>query len=358
MQIYVAYACNENYACQTAVSIGSLCEQNKGHAVSIYLLADGMRTGSLRRIRALVESFGQRITVIPMRPLFQGMDFHTDDRHPDTIYAKLFLPAVCHADRLLYLDSDTVVTASLAALFSMDMGNACIAGVRMPYSEQKKREAGLPPGSPYVCDGMLLMNLKAWRREHLTEKCMAYIKRCGGTPKQQSEGVVNHIADGRIQVLAPEYNLMSGMLLWSADQLASLYRVSDYYTERELAYAREHPVVIHYLDELFLRPWYARSDHPYRNVYQTYSQMTGFAACAGEMPGKLRIRTRVLRNLNAMLPFPVFLKLYHAVCGLKLNGSPRFTDRKKQIHKKGKAFRRNGRFIWITGKKRADRKKK
>lgn len=147
------------------------------------------------------------------------------------------------------------------------------------------------------------------------QKCTDYICSHFGNPPMLSEGTVNYVSQGLVKVLPPEYNLMSGMLLWKGWQLAELYRASDYYTEDMLVHAREYPIVIHYLNELYIRPWYKNSDHPYREVYLRYLHILGWDKKVRMQAGSIRMRTRMLRMLNRILPFWIFRKLYHAVKG-------------------------------------------
>lgn len=75
--------------------------------------------------------------------------------------------------------------------------------------------------------------------------------------------------------------------------------------------ANEHPVLIHYLNELYIRPWFCNSDHPYRKEYEKYDAKI----CEGQhlktgKKGRLKVRTRILRLLYTWLPFALFVKIY------------------------------------------------
>lgn len=335
MPFYVSYACNEAYKIQTMVSMISLCRNCGEDELTILLIEDHMSENSLREMRMLVKACKRRLIIIPLHTLLGNLYLDGESRHPHTVYAKLFLADVCQAEKILYLDSDTVVLAPLAPLIQMKMENVYAAGVKMPYSPKKKASVGLALEEPYLCDGILLINLEKWRLDHMTEKCVSYIRQWNGHPPMLSEGTVNHVLHGSVKVLPPEYNLMSGMILWRADQLSGLYGVEDYYSEQELLHAREHPVIIHFLDELYIRPWYSNSDHPYRKYYQEYFRMINktHVRKAEEKSrkeksrkikrkkqrntkcGKLQKRTRILRIMNRLLPFWLFSKIYRTVKG-------------------------------------------
>ena len=311
MTFHVAYACDENYIEQTMVSMASLMEHNQTHKIVIYLIESKIGRESLQKICHLVEQYKQSFICIALDDLLKGIDFTLGERHPKTIYAKLFLDQVCEADRILYLDSDTVITSSLEDLWKMDFQDAYIAGVAMPYTTDIKRKLGLTSEMDYFCDGIVLINLKVWRNKQVAEQCREYIMRQKGNPYMLSEGVINAVAGEYRITLPPKYNLMSTFLLWNAKQIKELFDVSHLYTQEQIELARKNPVIIHYLNELYIRPWYRNSDHPYRDEYMKWREKIGW-----NMPmesGIRSMRTKGVIVLNKVLPFSWFCRIYRLV---------------------------------------------
>lgn len=311
MTFHVAYACDENYIEQTMVSMASLMEHNQTHKIVIYLIESKIGRESLQKICHLVEQYKQSFICIALDDLMKGIDLTLDERHPKTIYAKLFLDQVCEADRILYLDSDTVITSSLEDLWKMDFQDAYIAGVAMPYTTDIKRKLGLTSEMDYFCDGIVLINLKVWRNKQVAEQCREYIMRQKGNPYMLSEGVINAVAGEYRITLPPKYNLMSTFLLWNAKQIKELFDVFHFYTQEQIEQARKNPVIIHYLNELYIRPWYRNSDHPYRDEYMKWREKIGW-----DMPmesGIRSMRTKGVIVLNKVLPFSWFCRIYRLV---------------------------------------------
>ena len=218
---------------------------------------------------------------------------------------------VCEADRILYLDSDTVITSSLEDIWKMDFQDAYIAGVAMPYTTDIKRKLGLTSEMDYFCDGIVLISLKVWRNKQVAEQCREYNKRQKGNPYMLSEGVINAVAGEYRITLPPKYNLMSTFLLWNAKQIKELFDVSHFYTQEQIELARKNPVIIHYLNELYIRPWYRNSDHPYRGEYMKWREKIGW-----NMPmesGIRSMRTKGVIVLNKVLPFSWFCRIYRLV---------------------------------------------
>ena len=311
MIFHVAYACDENYIEQTMISMASLMEHNQAYEIVIYLIGNQISRKSLQKINDLVEKYRQSLVCVALDELIHGLDLILDQRHPKTIYAKLFLDQVCDADRILYLDSDTVIMSSLEELWKMNLKDSYIAGVSMPYTAAIKKKFGLTSETDYFCDGILLINLDLWRKEKIAERCRNYIEKNSGNPYMLSEGVINAVAGTHRVTLPPKYNVMSVVLLWNEKQIKQLFSILHFYTQEQIEQARKNPVIIHYLNELFIRPWYKNSDHPFRCNYIEWRKKLGWGMPVKK--GKRSMRTKGVLVLDKILPFPWFYRIYQVI---------------------------------------------
>lgn len=311
MTFHIAYSCNSRYVEQTMVSMVSVMENNRGDKIIFYLIEDGVDYSAIQLIKKMVEKYGQSLIVKKLVEMIGNNCVEGDKGHPKTIYAKIFLSDICNADRILYLDSDTVICDSLSELWKMDLQDCYIAGVKMPYSDQIKSKLRLNTNDAYVCDGVLMLNLEKWRTEDLKQKCLDYINDYHGEPFMLSEGTVNYIAQKHVKILEPKYNLMSSMILWTASQVRELFNCPNYYSNQDVIMAREKPVIVHYLNELYIRPWFANSDHPYRKIYLEYRTKAGYNGKL--LSVKQRKKTLMLKFLNKYMPFCMFKQIYRNV---------------------------------------------
>ena len=309
----VAYSCNDNFFHQTEISVLSLLEHNAKMDITVYFIDGGCTENHVHRLKELVEKYAKKIvirtleTLLPQE-LLANEEIITDDRHPATVYAKLFLDLCCDEERILYLDSDTVICESLLHLWEADMADNLAMGIQMPYSEEFRRKNSLPENGPFLCDGVVLINLELWKKWKITKRICSYLKENHYQPPMMSEGVLNHICKGHIGVLVPSYNLMSSMILWNARQIKELYDVREYYSEEEINEARRHPVIVHFLNEIYIRPWYRNSNHPYRAVYGKYEEELGIGSPKDRQHC---LRMAIMLFLNKYLPYWVFKKIFH-----------------------------------------------
>ncbi len=306
--IGIVYACNDAYIRQTLVSAVSVWKYNPD--AKIYLIGDGISKESNKLIDHVTGIYGKTIQRFELKTVLPELNLDEKDRHPYTIYAKLFLEKILEEDRVLYLDSDVIVSGALDELFERDMSRESVAGVLMPYSSKLKHHMGIMQGSPYICDGIVLINLELWRKERKGQQCAQYIKECNGNPPMLSEGTLNYICQGTIGSLHPKYNLMPSMLMYQLDEIKRLFRADCYYSKAEkIKEAVQSPVIIHYMNELYNRPWLEPCDHPFRDDYRTLEKEIFGENCFDMVP--LSRHTRMTVWLRKHLPFGLFAALYH-----------------------------------------------
>ena len=87
------------------------------------------------------------------------------------LYAATFIPS---AERLIYIDCDTLVVGDIEKLYNTDLKGMCIAAV--PDGNAKKHIERLKL-ERYINSGVLLMDLKAFREQHIEDEFTAYIRK-------------------------------------------------------------------------------------------------------------------------------------------------------------------------------------
>lgn len=315
MILNIMYACNERYVMQAGVSILSLCENNQEFdKLNIYFVEDNLSDTSKNQLLSIVEKYNRSIYFYSMHEVCVQNIIKQESRHPNTIYAKLFMGFLEQVDKILYLDCDSVVSGSFKNLWEMDMGDCIIAGVAMPYSVEVKEKIGMKESDMYICDGFVLIDLIKWRRDQLEDRCVEYIRRWQGMPPMLSEGTINHVCRGRIMILEPKYNLMSIMLLLDAAKISRFFGIEKYYVDEEIREARDRPVFIHYLNELYNRPWNKKCDHPMKEEYYKYLDMSPWRGAAlGE--SDILLKSKVVKWMLKHLPIGIVLKIRSDLAG-------------------------------------------
>lgn len=293
---------------QTIVSMVSLVQHNDN--IQLYLIIDGVSKKNQKLASDILLKYHQAIIFVNINDVLPvGLYLDGKDRHPRTIYTKLFLERICDAEKILYLDSDVIVEQNLNELFTRDMSYETVAGVLMPYSSKLKERVHVKKETPYICDGVVLFNMKQWKQKKKMSACIDYINYYKGAPAMLSEGTLNHICAGEIGILDPIYNVMPSMLMYSLPQICQLFRADCYYNEEKIKEAKMTPAIIHFMNELYNRPWYEPCKHPMKYCYRKSEQ---------EAFGENQVVQKSLAKhtcftvwLIEHLPFAIFSLLYH-----------------------------------------------
>lgn len=269
----IAYSCNDYYIPQTGISIISLCENNKDiDEIIIYFIGKDVSKENVGILRNLTERYNRKFEYIDFDSIAYDLNISAIGRHIETIYAKVFFSRIEGMDKIIYLDSDTVVTGSLAPLWDEDLSDSYM-GVVQTFSKNKA-ELGILESEPFFNDGMAIVNVDYCRKNHLTEKVLKVIDEYNGNPPTLSEGALNKVCQGHIKYISLRWNCMAGILYFARLDVKELAKDLDQYSLYDIKDSCENPVVIHYLTAFYNRPWFVPCSHPYKDCYSHYKSLS------------------------------------------------------------------------------------
>jgi len=89
---------------------------------------------------------------------------------------RLLIPEVIPEERLLYVDTDALVTGDLSDLYAADLTDCDVVGVRdTGIKPQQLKSIGLPADHAYINAGVMLMNLQRIRQRDLMPRWLDLI---------------------------------------------------------------------------------------------------------------------------------------------------------------------------------------
>ena len=307
MKLNVAYSCNSAYICHTGISLISLFENNKDFAeIEIFFISKDTTKDDISSLKRICDRYGRILTVICFEKLCTGLEVSTISRHIHTIYAKLFFSRIYGIDKILYIDSDTIINGPLDELWQIDLNDNTFAGVNAR-AINDARELNLSKDAPFINDGITLINLTACRVKNITEKFIKFIQQHNGKPPYLSEGTINKVCMGNILVIHPKFNLMSGLIGYKENKYSD---VKNFYSDEIIIQATKEPIIIHYLSGFFNRPWSIYCKHPMKDRYLYFKSMSEWA----ELPlirEKLPLRLKLIGILFEFLPRNIYYLLQY-----------------------------------------------
>lgn len=321
MRLNVMYSTDENYAQHAIASIISLLERNTDfNDIYIYLVENKLCEETKNYIKNIVNEFRRKVIFISIEEVCRN--FKKNDDFPISAYARLFISHIDNIDKILYLDCDTIINGTLLDLWNVDIEDYLVAGVQDNPAMYMSAIVGMGRQDRYINSGVLLINLKKWRNDNIEQIFIDFINKYNGSVPHHDQGVINGVCKGKILVLNPKYNMMPEMIYFGKEKIMKLYNIKNYYEEKEIFYAIENPVIIHYISKFYNRPWNETCTHPHKRLYKDYLEKYNWNYTITKQ--ELDKGTLIRRYIFNKYPFSIY-KTFEKILNIK---------RKKYIKKK------------------------
>lgn len=274
----IVYASDDNFAEIMGVSMLSLFENNKGKLeIVVYVLDSGIKDDNREKLELLAKQYGRQLVFVSTKDVSGQLNSVKQDRGGASQFARLFLskllPETC--ERVLYIDCDTIIRHPIKDLYETDFEGNIICGVMDCISKQHRARLGLKENATYINSGMMLIDLCAWRDQHIEEKIEAVIKKFNGHVPYADQGIVNLALQGHIKCVHPKYNCISVYTAFSFNDLLEYRQPSACISSAEIEEAKKDPVIAHFVTLFCIsRPWMKNSRGPFFDGWRFYKQMS------------------------------------------------------------------------------------
>ena len=308
----IVYASDKNYAGLTAISAVSAVKHNPN--AKIILLGYNLEPEAQDLVRVRVENAGGRFKYYDVSIAIENLRARGYCGYTSyATYARIFIPEVLASEgKVIYLDGDTLVNGSLSGLVEMDLdGKPFAFGVDcVPYAYRKV--INLPRSIPYFNAGVMVIDLKVWRKKRCTERFLDELANPQGPNPLGDQDIFARAFPGEIALLDPRWNFISHFFLFS---YAGLKRVVGgrnllLFSKEAFDAAKKNPRIFHFLGHTLGRPWYTGSRHPMRKLYQAAAKEADLADIAEQK--RPMLKEYVLQYyLHKYLPQAVFDLICH-----------------------------------------------
>lgn len=282
--VNICFACSNDYVEHLATAIYSLVyNANKFRTYDILILHSNITTDSMNVVMRIVEKYPNfSIRFIDVSEYQHLMQYEVGAYYSiETNYRLLLLSEPFNQyDKIIYLDSDTVVNADICNLFDMDISNYYVGAVKdsiIRYYQHSKRAIHYNKGHLYNINtyrtkflnlkypesyfnaGVLLINLKECRKDIPFQRVVDTLH--GEDYVYNDQDVLNILFNSKCMLLDISWNYMNN--------------VEEFYNSRIEEYVnlysdlkRNDYNIIHYIGQL--KPWNSkvRLDEYYHKYYK------------------------------------------------------------------------------------------
>lgn len=322
MKLDVMYQSSNLYAPMAGVSITSLLENNRHFdEINIYILDDGISEENKKRFHALSQKYSRPIRFINAADISKKAEALNAPkwRGTYTMYCKLFSLTMLpdSIDRIVYLDSDTLVCGKLDELAMIDLSGAPCAMVVAPYYNKNKRFIGLKEDDIYYEAGNIVFNLDYWKKNNCEDQVVSYIKNPDSRYYAADMDILNALFSKQICKLPLRYGVCSGHYLYSPKQIYQIYLLNEqlFYPLDEIEEASAHPVVCHFTGGgISGRPWESGNFHARGKLWTdclSRSLWNDYVMRPVQPTPLLKVQRMLYKVLPSLLYVPIHRMMLH-----------------------------------------------
>ncbi|RTZ18467.1 glycosyltransferase family 8 protein, partial [Streptococcus pneumoniae] len=175
----VVFAGDYAYIRQIETAMKSLCRHNSH--LKIYLLNQDIPQEWFSQIRIYLQEMGGDL--IDCKLIGSQFQMNWSNKLPHInhmTFARYFIPDFVTEDKVLYLDSDLIVTGDLTDLFELDLGENYLAAARSCFG------AGVGFNA-----GVLLINNKKWGSETIRQKLIDLTEKEHENVEEGDQSILN-----------------------------------------------------------------------------------------------------------------------------------------------------------------------
>lgn len=281
--INVVLASDDNYAQHIAVVITSIMIKTQ-KSVCFFVINDNISKEKMEKLKNTALNFKSDIKFINVyKENFSKV--YLSGHVSRAAYFRLALAEVLplNIEKVIYLDVDLLVYDDINKLWQYDLQGFPLGAVpdygimaSKRLCKQKKEVIGLPIGNKYFNSGVLLMDLKEWRKNDYTKQILELINKKRFPHHDQD--VLNKIfiynwkeLDLRWNIIPPVNNLFFKVLINSKLRGNAIE-------------AKKDPGIIHYAGRY--KPWEFHKYNGFNDMYYEYLKQTAFSDVIMPQPSK------------------------------------------------------------------------
>ena len=292
--MHLACGANHAYLPHSAAMLHSvLADGGVGDVHVHYLKGADVTPDDEARLGGMVRRLGGEISFLEVTDP-RASALPTTDLYPVNHWYRVFLPDLLSGlEKVLYLDSDTVVLDSLAPLWETDLEGhylAAVTNVLQADHFHRPAELGMAEPGLYFNSGVMLLNLAEMRRGGVTDRIIEWAEANPRLDWPEQDAMNVAMAERRLG-LHPRWNCMHSVLRFPWAAHAFGYEAIEE--------ARDKPAIRHFEGPLMNKPWHILSEPQMSEPYFAHRRQTPWPEVAREGATPRNRLRRLRRRLRS-----------------------------------------------------------
>lgn len=278
----VVWSTSDSYSEIAATSVVSLLENCKDvDFINIYIIDMGITKEHKKWIEDIVKQYGRNFVFLEKLNIEELTQTHIDvGRWHISTFSRLFLLHILpkNVDKIIYIDCDMIIRHSLKRLWEMDMEDSWVMSADDCRGMMYRDNIGIPRDSLYTNNGLMVIDLKAWKENDVEQLYIDFIRKYNGNITYMDQGVLNGVLQPmkKVKLLPISYNAQTICYDLGYEGLEACRRPVWAYQKSDFDKDIADPYVVHFTTCFMsgTRPWMKGDKHPYRDEFIMYRTMT------------------------------------------------------------------------------------
>jgi len=278
--INIAMSLNNDYTYPIMVSMTSiLLNSNKNTSIHFHILkGNDVDIENQNKILSLKHiNKNTNFTFYDVGNRFNGWIHGKKKITVAGFYRSIIGELIKNVDKIIYLDGDTLIYGDLYEMYQINMDNLYFRGIREILPSYYKPVIN---SSRFICDGVMLMNLKLIREDHFYETFRDYyLKFYNKRIYFGDQHIINTLFRDKIDFLPPKF----GIWFMTEENFKEYNSLNPLiYTIDELREANNKPIIRHLWGktqegiDLLEKPWLFNKPCKIKEEWKYYANKTGY----------------------------------------------------------------------------------
>ena len=311
-ELNLIYTVDDNFLPLVSTSLVSVIENNKEKNINVFVATEkDETTDNFLKIVRHHECDNVHIKHVNAKKydnVFEEYKMNKWGSNSYYIYWRLVIPEIINVDYAIYVDADVLCLRNVESVDLSDKACGCVIdSVHSCYNKIMNKDDNFC----FFNTGTIFFDIKKWKKEQLTKKCIEYIKNVNSKFMMADQDLFSLALQNRIEIIDPKFNWFAGYDYYGVYASYILYSLSKkrFYKEDELKNAQNNVVFYHCLDGVFKRPWSIGNKHPFKETYNYYKSKGAWPNYVKKE--NLSLVMKAEKILEFLLPSNLYYKIHN-----------------------------------------------